>query len=126
MLSEIMRLSEKNKEFTELIKSATSSESVQLQNMTESFEKMLNLLNETEKGNHQIVSLVESLNADKNEILNSVDSLSAVVEESTASTEETSALIIQLESNMDGVVGHAERLQEIAEELQQNVSIFTI
>ena len=126
MLSQITELSERNKDLTSNIKEATASESDQLQEMTSLFEVMLGLLRETEEGNQQIVTLVESLNTDKDTIMNSVESLSSVSEENAASTEETSASLTQLDTNMETVVEHAESLQRIAEELRENVSIFKI
>ncbi|MBQ7507153.1 MAG: methyl-accepting chemotaxis protein [Lachnospiraceae bacterium] len=126
MLSDITRMSDKNKELTGSIKEATTSESAQLQEMTAAFEEMLNLLQETERGNEQIVSLVETLNSDKDVIMNSVESLSSVSEENAASTEQTSASLAQLDTNMEDVVSKAENLQKIAEELQENVSFFHV
>ena len=125
-LDQITELSERNKDLTSNIKEATASESDQLQEMTSLFEVMLGLLRETEEGNQQIVTLVESLNTDKDTIMNSVESLSSVSEENAASTEETSASLTQLDTNMETVVEHAESLQRIAEELRENVSIFKI
>ncbi len=126
MLSDITRMSDKNKELTGSIKEATTSESAQLQEMTAAFEEMLNLLQETERGNEQIVNLVETLNSDKDVIMNSVESLSSVSEENAASTEQTSASLAQLDTNMEDVVDKAENLQKIAEELQENVSFFHV
>ena len=126
MLSDITKMSDKNKELTGSIKEATTSESAQLQEMTAAFEEMLNLLQETERGNEQIVSLVETLNSDKDVIMNSVESLSSVSEENAASTEQTSASLAQLDTNMEDVVSKAENLQKIAEELQENVSFFHV
>ncbi len=126
MLSEITALSDHNKELTESIKQATASETDELEKMNSIFEEMIRLLQNTEEGNREIVDLVETLNSDKQTILDSVNSLSGVSQMNAASSEETSASLIQLESNMEGVVGNAEDLQKIAEELQKNVSVFKI
>ena len=126
MLEQITRLSDKNKDLTESIKAATEHEAEALQEMSDSFENMLELLTETEKGNQKIVDLVEALNNDKNSIMHSMESLSSVSEENAASTEETSASLTQLESNMQNVVAQADALKNIANELQQNVSIFKV
>ena len=126
ILSHISELSDNNKELTGRIKEATTSEAASLQEMMAAFEQMLGLLRETEEGNKEIVSLVESLNTDKNSILNSVESLSSVSEENAASTEQTSASLTQLDSNMETVASQAESLQEIATMLQENVSFFKV
>ena len=126
MLQTISELSDRNKELTNSIKAATTNESAQLQEMTAAFEEMLSLLRETEEGNQQIVSLVESLNGDKDSIMGSVESLSSVSEQNAASTQETSASLAQLDANMESVVDQSEALREIAEKLEENVRIFKV
>ncbi len=126
MLSTITNYSDKNKELTEAIKEAITNETAALEEMSESFEQMLELLRETEEGNKQIVDLVETMNSDKENILNSVESLSSISEENAASTQETSASLMQLDTNMESVVEQAKDLQKIAEELTANVKYFKV
>ncbi|MCR5676264.1 MAG: methyl-accepting chemotaxis protein [Lachnospiraceae bacterium] len=126
MLSTITELSDKNKDLTASIKEATGNETAALQEMVSAFSRMQSLLLETEEGNRQIVSLVESLTTDKNSIMSSVESLSSVSEENAASTQETSASLTQLDSNMESVVEQAESLQQIASELEENVRFFKV
>ncbi|MCR5685199.1 MAG: methyl-accepting chemotaxis protein [Lachnospiraceae bacterium] len=126
MLSQIMQLSEQNKTLTDDIRIAADDESAALEQMNSSFDNMQLLLKDTDDGNRTIVSLVEDLNANKAAILNSVESLSSMSEEYAASTEESSASFAQLDSNMASVVDEAGRLQSIAEELEQAVSVFKV
>ncbi len=126
MLTTITNYSDKNKELTESIKDATTNEATALEEMSESFEEMLILLQETEEGNKQIVELVETMNTEKEEILNSVESLSSISEENAASTQETSASLTQLDNHMESVVEQAEDLQKIAMELTSNVKFFKV
>ena len=126
MLSTITDYSNTNKELTENIKAAITNETMALEEMSESFDQMLDLLRETEEGNKQIVDLVESMNTDKENIMNSVESLSSISEENAASTQETSASLMQLDTNMESVVAQAQDLQKIAEELTANVKYFKV
>jgi methyl-accepting chemotaxis protein len=126
MLTKITSLSDQNKELTDEIRKATEDEAVALTNMSDSFEKMLSMLKETEEGNNKIVSLVETLENNKNKILESVESLSSVSEENAASTEETSASLSMLDTNMEDVVNQAETLKNVAVDLRENVKMFTI
>ena len=126
MLSDIMKLSEQNKQLTDDIKAATEEEATALAQMNSTFDNMGRLLNETEEGNKQIVSLVENLNTNKAAIINSVDSLSSVSEEFAASTEESAASLASLEANMESVVQEAESLKTVAEELEKSVSKFKV
>ena len=126
MLSTITDYSNTNKELTESIKTATTNEAAALEAMSESFDEMLRLLQETEEGNKQIANLVEMMNSDKENILNSIESLSSISEENAASTQETSASLMELDTNMESVVSQARDLQQIAEELTANVKYFKI
>lgn len=126
MLATITHYSDTNKKLAEDIKAATTNEAAALSDMSESFDEMLRLLQETEVGNKQIVELVKSVNEDKDSILNSVNSLSSISAENAASTEETSASLTQLDSNMEAVVEQAEELKKIAEELTENVRFFRV
>ncbi|MDC7301589.1 methyl-accepting chemotaxis protein [Agathobacter ruminis] len=126
MLSTINDYSNKNKELTESIKDAITAETTALEEMSQTFDEMLLLLQETEVGNKQIVELVESMNYDKQNILNSVESLSSISEENAASTQQTSASLQMLDSNMESVVVQAEDLQKIAEELTTNIKYFRV
>lgn len=126
MLSTITDYSAKNKELTEAIKGAITNETAALEEMSESFDQMLALLQETEEGNKQIVELVNTMNSDKENIMNSVESLSSISEENAASTQETSASLMQLDTNMESVVEQARDLQKIAEELTANVKYFKV
>lgn len=126
MLSTITDYSAKNKELTEAIKGAITNETAALEEMSESFDQMLALLQETEEGNKQIVELVNTMNTDKENIMNSVESLSSISEENAASTQETSASLMQLDTAMESVVEQAKDLQKIAEELTTNVKYFKV
>lgn len=126
MLDNITTLSENNKKLTGEIKEATTTEAAALQEMIASFDEMLGMLRSTEEGNINILNLVESLNTNKGSILTSVESLSAISQENAASTEETSASLEQLNGNMSSVADQAQSLRDIANELQENVSYFTV
>ena len=126
MLKQISTLSERNRSLTEDIRSATEDEGKALGSMSDSFTDMLGLLKESEEGNNQIVELVQSLDDNKNSILDSVESLSSLSQENAASTEETSAALSMINSNMEVVVEQAEALKMVADELRDNVSMFTI
>ncbi|MBR4671468.1 MAG: methyl-accepting chemotaxis protein [Butyrivibrio sp.] len=126
MLSTITDYSNTNKELTESIKEATTNEAAALEEMSESFDQMLQLLKETEEGNKHIASLVEQMSSDKNSILSSVESLSSISEENAASTQQTSASLMELDTNMESVVEQAQDLQKIAEELTTNVKYFKV
>ncbi|MCR5501700.1 MAG: hypothetical protein K6F53_01685 [Lachnospiraceae bacterium] len=126
MLKQITDLSEQNKALTDAIRKATEDESEALGSMSDSFGKMLGMLQETEKGNNRIVDLVETLEGNKNSIMESVESLSSVSEENAASTQQTSASLSMLDGNMVNVVEQADNLKNVAEELRENVKMFSI
>ena len=126
MLETITQYSNENRNLTTSIKEATSSEAEALENMSDAFDKMLVLLNETENGNQEIASLVENMAVNKEKIMTSVHSLSSLSEEYAASTQETSASITQLTGNMTSIVGEANGLGDISSQLKENVDFFKV
>ena len=126
MLSTITSYSNHNRSLTNSIKDATVSEAKALEEMSVAFDKMLQMLNETEEGNKEIAALVKDMSAGKEKILNSVESLSSISEEYAASTEETNASITQLTANMTEVVNDAAQLDDISKQLKENVSFFKV
>jgi methyl-accepting chemotaxis protein len=126
MLSAIADFSDRNKKLTGKIKEATTNEVAALETMEESFDQMMVLLQESEEGNKSIMGLVEELNTHKDAIVNSMENLSSISEENAASTEETGASFSMLEATMQNIVEEANHLNEVAEQLQQNVSFFRV
>jgi methyl-accepting chemotaxis protein len=126
MLSTIIKYSDENKNLTGSIKEATSSEAEALREMNVSFDRMLQILSDTEASNKEIATLVENMTVGKEKIMSSVDSLSSLSEEYAASTQETSASITQLTANMTSIVGEADELGNISEQLKNNVAFFKV
>ena len=126
MLSAIANFSDNNKKLTAKIKESTTGEVAALEAMEESFDQMMTLLQETEEGNKSIMAMVEELNTHKDAIVNSMENLSSISEENAASTEETGASLSMLEATMQNIVEEANHLNEVAEQLQQNVSFFRV
>ena len=124
ILNTIIQYSNENKNLTNSIKAATSDEVAALEKMSESFDRMLELLNETEDGNKEIASLAKDMADGKDRILVAVESLSSISEEYAASTQETSASLTELTSNMTGVVTEADDLSNISSQLKENVAFF--
>ncbi len=126
MLATITQYSNENRSLTNSIKDATTNEAEALETMTVAFDKMLQLLNETENGNKEIASLVDAMAEGKNRIMSSVESLSSISEEYAASTQETNASITQLTANMSEVVTGANELNSISSQLKDNVAFFKV
>ncbi len=126
MLATITQYSNENRSLTNSIKDATTNEAEALETMTVAFDKMLQLLNETENGNKEIASLVDAMAKGKDRIMSSVESLSSISEQYAASTQETNASITQLTANMSEVVTGADELNSISSQLKDNVAFFKV
>ncbi|MBR1816235.1 MAG: cache domain-containing protein [Lachnospiraceae bacterium] len=126
MLARIYALSEQNKKLTQTIKEATGNESFAFERMSEAFDDMEEKLQDSEEGSRQIEELVELVNKDKNAIVDAVSRLSSISEENAASTEETSASLLELTSNMEAVVEQARQMKQIALDLEETISYFTV
>lgn len=126
MLATITQYSNENRTLTNSIKDATTNEAEALETMTVAFDKMLQLLSETENGNKEIASLVDAMAEGKDRIMSSVESLSSISEQYAASTQETNASITQLTANMSEVVTGADELNSISSQLKDNVAFFKV
>lgn len=85
------------------------------------------------KGIESSVSSVENisgrmveLDIAKNGIIDVIQSLSAISEENAAATEETSASVQELDSTVGSLSEAAKDLKVIAEQLDQQISVFTV
>lgn len=74
----------------------------------------------------EISSEVDLLNNTKDEVLESVESLAAIAEENAASTEETSASMIELGQVVNECNEATKQLVDIAENMDENASKFTM
>lgn len=126
MLKDISSYSERNMELTGSIKEATTSENVALSKMVESFDAMLNVLDEAKDENEDTAHQTEFMNSKKDGIVDAISSLSSISEENAASTEETSASLEQLNSNMAAIVEKAVELNDVANRLRESVAFFRI
>ncbi|MCR5432645.1 MAG: methyl-accepting chemotaxis protein [Lachnospiraceae bacterium] len=126
MLKDISNYSERNIGLTSSIKEATTSENIALSKMVESFDAMLEVLDEAKSENEDTAHQTEFMNSKKDGIVDAVSSLSSISEENAASTEETSASLDQLNNNMVTIVEKAVELADIANTLKESVAFFKI
>lgn len=80
----------------------------------------------TVDGVNTISGLTEECNANKDEIVDAMSSLSAISEENAASTEETSASMEELNATVNILASSAENLNEIAGQLEEELSFFKV
>ncbi|MCR5389041.1 MAG: hypothetical protein K6E56_07335, partial [Lachnospiraceae bacterium] len=113
-------------ELTEKIKEATAEKAAALEGMTNSFDEMLTIIQETQEGNKDITALVDNMNRNKEDILAAVESLSSISSENAASSQESSASLSVLDSHMNNVASEAQNLKGVADELLEKVGFFKV
>ena len=68
----------------------------------------------------------DNLDKARVEVVDIVQNLTAIAEENAASTEETSASVTQVASIVENISGKAQELKNIADELDESMSRFTV
>ena len=73
-----------------------------------------------------IAEKTEELDSSRIRVLDLVQNLSAIAEENAASSQETSASVTQVSEIITDISGNADRLRNIAVELEDAVSVFKL
>lgn len=74
----------------------------------------------------EIANKTESINNARNNVVETVQNLSAIAEENAASTEETSASVTELGEVIRVIAKNVENIEEVAEKMNESISIFEV
>lgn len=111
---------------TEIMADIVSQQNVAVDSAAQSFQ---NIAQSVQKLSEQIKSIdiaVEAMNANKNGVLSAIENISAVSEQSAASAQEVSASAQQQLAAMDELSNAAQKLNELATDLLNAMSVFKI
>jgi len=97
-----------------------------ISNITESFEKVFDSINENTPRIKTATVSLNNLDNQKNTILNKIEDLSAVSEEVTASTEEIASSSDEMNSSSEDVANSAQALNDMSEEMITNINKFKL
>ena len=97
-----------------------------VQDTRNSFHDVDEGIHETILGIAEIQEYVKSLDTSREAVIDSVQNLTAIAQENAASTEETSASMTEISSIMTDVTSQAERLNGVANMLEETMKKFEI
>ncbi len=124
--NELISDSDKSVETMEEVKSIMADQSEYVSKVTEIFGEVKEGVNDTIKGVKSISKKTDSMDDSRKAVVDTVSSLSAIAEENAASAQETSASTTMVSNLMNEIADSASKLSEIAKDVDDSVSVFTI
>ena len=118
--------SQKSVETMEDVKRIMESQNVSVGRTNESFTQVREGITQSLDGVNLIADKTRRLDAARVNVVDVVQNLTAIAEENAASTEETSASVTEVSTIVYSISENANKLKDIAERLEQSMSIFKI
>lgn len=126
IINELLLESNRTVDIMDEVKSIVSEQEQKL-NMTKvEFENVSRGIESSVNSVENISGRIVELDIAKNGIIDVIQSLSAISEENAAATEETSASVQELDSTVGSLSEAAKDLKVIAEQLEQQISVFKV
>ena len=117
---------QKSVEPMEDVKKIMESQSESVGRTNESFTQVRNGITQSLDGVNQIADKTRRLDEARVNVVDVVQNLTAIAEENAASTEETSASVTEVSTIVYSISENATKLKEVAEHLEQSMSVFKI
>ncbi len=118
--------SQKSVETMEDVKKIMESQNESVGRTNESFVQVRDGITQSLDGVNQIADKTRRLDEARINVVDVVQNLTAIAEENAASTEETSASVTEVSTIVYSISENANKLKDIAEHLEQSMSIFKI
>ncbi|MBF4695625.1 methyl-accepting chemotaxis protein [Fusibacter ferrireducens] len=120
--------SDSNKTVTSMteVQTISKEQSQAVYDVNDQFDEISDAINEINTGIKRISVSVDQLNHDKNNIVESIEGISAVSEETAAASQQMDATMDQQVFAIEEVAKSAEKLNELASILNQEISKFKI
>ncbi len=126
VINELLVESNKTVDIMDEVKAIVSEQEEKL-NMTKAeFENVSKGIESSVSSVENISGRIVELDIAKNGIIDVIQSLSAISEENAAATEETSASVQELDNTVGNLSEAAKDLKVIAEQLEQQISVFKV
>lgn len=126
IIVELTAESEKSIATIELMNEELNEQSHQLDSTKEDMENMQKGVESVSQNAGEISSRVSNLDSSKANLVEIIDSLSAISQENAASTEETNASMEELNATFEIINKASEDLKDLAVQLNDKISYFTI
>ena len=126
IINELLIESNKTVDIMDEVKSIVSEQEEKLNLTKAEFENVSKGIESSVSSVENISGRIVELDIAKNGIIDVIQSLSAISEENAAATEETSASVQELDSTVGSLSEAAKDLKVIAEQLEQQISVFKV
>ncbi len=126
IINELLIESNKTVDIMDEVKTIVSEQEEKLKLTKDEFQNVSKGIESSVAGVENISGRMVELEIAKNGIIDVIQSLSAISEENAAATEETSASVQELDSTVGSLSEAAKDLKIIAEQLEQQISVFTV
>ncbi len=126
IIDSLIEDSQKSVATMEDVKKIMESQSESVGRTNESFTQVRAGITQSIDGVSQIADKTKRLDAARVNVVDVVQNLTAIAEENAASTEETSASVTEVSTIVYNISENAAKLKEVAEHLEQSMSIFKI
>ncbi|MBD5518243.1 MAG: methyl-accepting chemotaxis protein [Lachnospiraceae bacterium] len=118
--------SQKSVATMEDVKKIMESQNESVERTNESFVQVRDGITESLSGVSRIADKTKKLDEARVNVVDVVQNLTAIAEENAASTEETSASVTEVSSIVYNISENANKLRDVADRLEKNMSIFKI
>lgn len=118
--------SQKSVATMEDVKKIMESQNKSVERTNESFAQVRDGITESLSGVSRIADKTRKLDEARVNVVDVVQNLTAIAEENAASTEETSASVTEVSSIVYNISENANKLRDVADRLEKNMSIFKI
>ena len=126
IIDSLIEDSQKSVATMEDVKKIMESQSESVDRTNERFTHVRNGITQSLDGVNQIADKTKRLDEARVNVVDVVQNLTAIAEENAASTEETSASVTEVSTIVYSISENATKLKEVAEHLEQSMSIFKI
>lgn len=126
IIDSLIEDSQKSVATMEDVKKIMESQSESVGRTNERFTQVRDGITQSLDGVNQIADKTKRLDEARVNVVDVVQNLTAIAEENAASTEETSASVTEVSTIVYSISENATKLKEVAEHLEQSMSIFKI
>lgn len=126
IIDSLIEDSQKSVETMEDVKKIMESQSESVDRTNESFVQVRDGITQSLDGVNMIADKTKRLDEARINVVDVVQNLTAIAQENAASTEETSASVTEVSTIVYSISENANKLKDIAEHLEQSMSIFKI
>lgn len=126
IIASLIQDSERAVETMEDVKKVMEEQTDNVEKTSEIFGKVQKRITDSVEGIDAITKQTRKMDGARVKVIEVVQNLSAIAEENAASTQETSASVTQVENVMEDISSNAEKLRNIADNLENNMKVFKL